>query len=133
MSKQQTETLNLNIFSFTYKQKQIVKALYQYGPLTRGIKGGYANKDGARTLLSITEIPRTTLIDNLNKLKKKGLVKKFEKHTGRQGRPFKYWDLTKHFRKKLDDVQEKNPENSGGRCPTPGSEDSEAQSHGHQI
>jgi DNA-binding PadR family transcriptional regulator len=131
MSKQQTEHLNLTLFSFTCKQKQIVKALYEYGPLTRGVKGGYANKDGANTLLSITKIPRTTLIDNLNKLKEKNLVKKFEKHTGRQGRPFKYWDLTKQFRKELEDVQEQNPENSDPRCPGSGSEVSEARQHGH--
>lgn len=72
----------------TWIQKKILKALKEYGPSKRG-----QEKHQPDALTGYTNLPRTTIIDNLEKLERKELVERFEKHNGKRGRPPVYWKL----------------------------------------
>ncbi|TFF98847.1 MAG: hypothetical protein EU547_00100 [Promethearchaeota archaeon] len=67
---------------FTPLQLNLIKTLKEHGALTR------------RELVRQLKTPRTTIYDNLVKLKKKQLVKKFSRNNNKQGRPKVYWDLS---------------------------------------
>lgn len=66
---------------FTPLQLNLIKTLKNNGASTR------------RQLVKQLKTPRTTIYDNLVKLKKKELVKKFSRNNNKQGRPKVYWDL----------------------------------------
>jgi predicted ArsR family transcriptional regulator len=66
---------------FTPLQLNLIKTLKSNGASTR------------RQLVKQLKTPRTTIYDNLVKLKKKELVKKFSRNNNKQGRPKVYWDL----------------------------------------
>ena len=66
---------------FTPLQLNLIKTLKKNGASTR------------RELVNQLKTPRTTIYDNLVKLKKKQLVKKFSRNNNKQGRPKVYWDL----------------------------------------
>jgi uncharacterized membrane protein len=66
---------------FTPLQLNLIKTLKENGASTR------------RELVNQLKTPRTTIYDNLVKLKKKQLVKKFSRNNNKQGRPKVYWDL----------------------------------------
>jgi predicted transcriptional regulator len=66
---------------FTPLQINLIKTLEKNGALTR------------RELVKQLKRPRTTIYDNLVKLKKKELVKKYSRNNNKQGRPKVYWDL----------------------------------------
>jgi predicted ArsR family transcriptional regulator len=69
-------------------QKKILRTLEEHGPLRRGKENYEPN-----TISGITDMPRTTVIDNLQKLEKKDIVECFEKHNGKRGRPPVYWKI----------------------------------------
>ena len=62
-------------------QHNLVKVLTERGPLTR------------KELVAILNTPRTTIYDNLLKLKKRKFVERFEKHNGKRGRPYIFWQI----------------------------------------
>ncbi len=64
-------------------QNFLIKTLKNNGPLTR------------RELVSKLNIPRTTVYDNLIKLQKENIVKKFSRNNGKKGRPKIYWEINK--------------------------------------
>ena len=72
-------------------QIEILKVLEAHGPLIRGQK--YDKKQD--TLIAITKYARSTVYDNLEKLKKKKLVERFSEDTDYRGRPVIYWRIVK--------------------------------------
>ena len=62
-------------------QNRIIQLLGKDGPLPR--------KDIVKSL----KIPRSTIYDNLLKLQKRKVLKKFTKNNGKRGRPFVLWAL----------------------------------------
>lgn len=66
---------------FTPLQLNLIKTLKNNGASTR------------KELVKQLKTPRTTIYDNLVKLKKKQMVKKFSRNNNKQGRPKVYWDL----------------------------------------
>ena len=68
---------------FTPLQNQLIQVLDENGAMTR------------RKLVRKLETPRTTVYDNLVKLQKKNLVKKFSRNNGKRGRPKVLWTLSK--------------------------------------
>lgn len=62
-------------------QSQIIESLTKKGPMHR------------KQLVSALKTPRTTIYDNLLKLQKKRLIKKFRDNNGLRGRPLVYWEL----------------------------------------
>lgn len=76
----------------TYKlsplQIKILETLDERGPLLRGYK-----EDEGPTLKNILERPRTTIYENLVPLEEKGLVRKFDTHNGKGGRPKVKWEI----------------------------------------
>ncbi len=67
-------------------QDEIIKALKKHGPLQRGNKG-----DKHLTLTRILKVPRTTIYDQLEKLRKQGKVIKYPVPNG-QGHPPVFWE-----------------------------------------
>lgn len=74
---------NWNDLEFVYSPLQIklLQLLEKNGPMDRD------------DLIKYTESPRTTIYDNLNKLRNKEIVIKVPKQTGKQGRPRIYFLL----------------------------------------
>ncbi len=62
-------------------QLNLIKTLKKTGAINRG------------ELVNKLDTPRTTIYDNLVKLKKKKLVKKFTRNNNKEGRPKVYWFL----------------------------------------
>lgn len=62
-------------------QKKIYILLDKKGCLTR------------KMLMRLTNKPRTTLFDNLDKLRELGLITKFSYNNGKKGRPKIYWTI----------------------------------------
>lgn len=65
------------------KERRIYKTISENGALDR------------KRLVAILKLPRTTIYDNLLKLKKKGFLEKFSICTTNRGRPIIVWDLVK--------------------------------------
>jgi len=73
-------------------QAHIYDTLKKHGPLKRGYK-----HSKEKTLRTLTNIPRTTLYDNLEKLEQKGLIERFKASSnGKRGRPPIRWRLKKN-------------------------------------
>jgi len=64
-------------------QYNLIKILKNNGPLTR------------KELVNQLNTPRTTIYDNLVKLQKENVVKKFSRNNGKRGRPKIYWEIKK--------------------------------------
>ncbi len=64
-------------------QYNLIKTLKNNGPLTR------------RELVNKLNTPRTTIYDNLVKLLKENVIKKFSRNNGKRGRPKIYWEINK--------------------------------------
>lgn len=64
-------------------QYNLIKILKNNGPLTR------------KELVNQLNTPRTTIYDNLVKLQKENVVKKFSRNNGKRGRPKIYWKIKK--------------------------------------
>jgi predicted ArsR family transcriptional regulator len=64
-------------------QYNLIKTLKNNGPLTR------------RELVNQLNTPRTTIYDNLVKLQKENIVKKFSRNNGKRGRPKIFWEIKK--------------------------------------
>ena len=64
-------------------QQTLIKTLEEKGPLTR------------RDLVKILDTARTTIYDNLLKLKKKKVVVNFSRNEGKRGRPLIFWKINK--------------------------------------
>ena len=62
-------------------QFNLIKTLKSIGPLTR------------RELVKELKTPRTTIYDNLLKLKKRKIIEKFSRNDGKRGRPLIFWKL----------------------------------------
>ena len=62
-------------------QKELINTLEYFNAMTR------------RDLVSLLSIPRTTIYDNLLKLKKKRIVERFSENNGKVGRPLILWKL----------------------------------------
>ena len=62
-------------------QYNLIQILRRNGPLTR------------KQLVNQLNTPRTTIYDNLVKLLKGKVVKKFSRNNGKRGRPKIYWEI----------------------------------------
>lgn len=80
-------------YKLTPRQIKILKTLKKHGPLPRG----YSN--AKNTLTAKTGESRTTLYENLEKLKEKDLVFAVEYDNGKQGRPKVFWGLKTNRKK----------------------------------
>jgi len=67
----------------TSLQKDLLTILEKHGPAQR------------RTFVKLLNTPRTTVYDNLLKLKKRDIVEKFKFNNGKKGAPVIYWKLKK--------------------------------------
>jgi predicted transcriptional regulator len=74
------EDFELN-YSLTPIQNNLIKTLYNVGPLTR------------RELVKQLNTPRTTIYDNLLKLQKRKFIEKHTRNNGKRGRPLVIWKI----------------------------------------
>ena len=65
----------------TPTQIRLIEVLKNNGPLTR------------KTLVKEMNTPRTTIYDNLLKLQKRKIIKKYGANNGVRGRPLVYWQI----------------------------------------
>lgn len=49
-------------------------------------------------LVKSLAMPRTTIYDNLSKLKAKGVIRKYIRRDGKRGRPLVFWKLKKEIK-----------------------------------
>jgi predicted ArsR family transcriptional regulator len=94
-------------YKLTSRQIDILETLKEHGPLTRGYNGA------KNTLTAKTGESRTTLYENLEKLKEKGLVFAVEYDNRKQGRPKVFWSANIMAKKKAL-KQIKQAKNNGG-------------------
>nr|BDI55172.1 MAG: DNA-binding protein, wHTH [uncultured archaeon] len=64
-----------------------------------------------KDLVAILKTPRTTIYDNLLKLKNNKLVGKFSKQNGIRGRPVVYWFIPKEVLKQIRKNADKKSKN----------------------
>jgi Fe2+ or Zn2+ uptake regulation protein len=94
-------------YKLTPRQINILETLKEHGPLTRGYNGAKG------TLSAKTGESRTTLYENLEKLKEKDLVFAVEYDNGKQGRPKVFWGANVIDKKKAIE-KIKQIKNNGG-------------------
>ncbi|NHJ24364.1 MAG: hypothetical protein EAX89_07305 [Candidatus Lokiarchaeota archaeon] len=68
-------------YNLTPIQNNLIKTLYEVGPLTR------------RELVKQLTTPRTTIYDNLLKLQKRKFIEKHTRNNGKRGRPQVVWKI----------------------------------------
>jgi Fe2+ or Zn2+ uptake regulation protein len=96
-------------YKLTPRQIKILKTLKKHGPLPRGYNSA------KNTLTAKTGESRTTLYENLEKLKEKDLVFAVEYDNGKQGRPKVFWSLNTVFIDKKKALKQiKRIKNNGG-------------------
>lgn len=75
------ERKDIDLRSLSILQLKLLKILKESGGLKRS------------ELVKKLGIARTTIYDNLNKLKQFGMIKNYEKYIGIRGRPFVIWEV----------------------------------------
>ena len=81
--------MNDGIIPMTSIQLRIIKKLASGTSIAR------------KELVKILKSPRTTIFDNLVKLQKQKLVKKYSRNNGIRGRPIVYWFIPRKVLKQI--------------------------------
>lgn len=66
---------------FSYLQFKLIKLLKKEGPMRRG------------EICETLGIPWTTAYDNLEKLQKRGYIKRYRRHNDKRGAPPVFWEI----------------------------------------
>ncbi|KKL50187.1 hypothetical protein LCGC14_2308010 [marine sediment metagenome] len=80
-SKSESKEILIRQRDLSSAQNAIFEKLKTFGPLTR------------RKLVTELNLARTTVYDNLIKLQKLKLIKKYSQHDGKRGRDFVFWKI----------------------------------------